>query len=196
MGQSWYTIRTKPRSEYTAAAELERQGFEVFLPFVKSPLPRAGRDDMPLFPGYLFLKCNLNSPEIPSFGIAPHVLGWVNFAGAVPAMPEDAISSLIEHLEVINNGGGLWERFEPGSMVEIVAGHLQGFARVVEAAKSPEARVKGLIEFMGRIVPAQVPWESLSPAETAPNRGLPSSRRTRGRRRWINGFGTRALAVS
>ncbi len=196
MGQSWYTIRTKPQSEYVATAELERQGFEVFLPCVKSPQPRIGRDDVPLFAGYLFLHCDLNSPEVPSFSVAPHVLGWLNFDGVIPPMPNDAITALTERLEVINSDGGLWRRFEAGETVEVVAGHFQGFAQVVEAAKSPEARVKVLIEFMGRTVPAQVPWESLRSVENAAGWGLPRSRRTRGGRRWIRGFGSRAQAVS
>ena len=196
MGQNWYTIRTKPQSEYVAESELERQGFEVFLPCVKSPRPRVGRDDVPLFPGYLFLNCDLKSPDVPSFGVAPHVLGWVNFDGVIPPMPDDAIAALAERLEVINDDGGLWRRFEVGETVEVVAGHLQGFAQVVEAAKSPEARVKILIEFMGRTVPAQVPWESLKSVETTAERGFQRSRRTRGGRRWISGFGSRAQAVS
>ena len=196
MGQCWYTIRTKPQCEYVATTELERQGFEVFLPCVKSPQPRVGRDDLPLFPGYLFLYCDLNSSELPSFGFAPHVLGWVDFGGIIPPMPENAITDLREHLEVLNNDGGLWQRFEVGETVEVVAGHIQGFAQVVVAGKSPEARVKVLIEFMGRTMSAQVPWESLKSVEDVPGQGLPRSRRTRGGRRWIRGFGSRAQAVS
>ena len=96
MGKSWYTIRTKPQSEYVATAELERQGFEVFLPCVRSPQPRFGRNDIPLFPGYLFLNCDLNSPDVPSFGVAPHVLGGLNFDGLIPPMPDDAITALTE----------------------------------------------------------------------------------------------------
>jgi len=196
MGQCWYTIRTKPQSEYVATTELKLQGFEVFLPCVKSPQPRIGRDDIPLFPGYLFIHCDLYSAEVPSFGIAPHVLGWVQFDGMIPTLADDDINSLMERLEVINNEGGLWRRFEAGEIVEVVAGHLQGFAQVIEAAKSPEARVKILIEFMGRTVPAQVSWESLKSVESSLDRGFPRSRRTRGGRRWIRGFGSRAQAVS
>ena len=196
MSQSWYTIRTKPQSEYISATELERQGFEVFLPRVKSPQPRIGRDDIPLFPGYLFLNCDLDSDAVPTFGITPHVLGWVNFGGVIPPMPGEAIVALKERLEVMNNDGGLWQRFEEGETVEVVAGHLQGFVQVVAAAKSPEARVKVLIEFMGRTVPAHVPWESLRSVENSAVQRFQRPRRTRGGRRWIRGFGSQAQAVS
>jgi len=196
MGNNWYTIRTKPQSEYISATELERQGFEVFLPCVKSTQTRIGRSNSPLFPGYLFLNCDLDSDNVPSFGIAPHVLGWVNFGGAIPSIPDEAVTALTERLDVINKEGGLWSRFETGETVEIVTGHVQGFAQVVAAAKSPEARVKILIEFMGRTVTAQVPWESLRSVELTPEYNAQRPRRTRGGRRWIRGYGSRAQAVS
>ena len=196
MGQNWYIIRSKPQSEYHAVIELERQGFDVFLPCVKSPQPRVGRDDTPLFPGYLFLKCDMDSRKIPSFGIAHHVFGWVNFDSSIPSIPDEAIIALKERLEVINSDGGLWRRFQTGENVEVVAGHIQGFAQVVESAKSPDSRVKVLIQFMGRIVPAQVPWESLRSVDSGTGQGLLRPRRTRGGRRWIHGVGSRALAAS
>ena len=196
MGNSWYTIRTKPQSENISATGLERQGFEVFLPCVKSSQPRNGRSDTPFFPGYLFLNCDLDSDDVPSFGITPHVLGWVTFGDEIPSIHDQAVAALAERLDVINKEGGLWSRFETGEKVEVVAGYIQGFAQVVAGAKSPEDRVKILIEFMGRTVTARVPWENLrstvSTAQIKPER----TRRTRGRRRWIRGNESRAQAIS
>lgn len=54
----WYLVQTKPRQELKAAANLEAQGGEVFLPFAPRETIRQGQlklKDELLFPGYLFL---------------------------------------------------------------------------------------------------------------------------------------------
>ena len=58
MSLDWYVLRTEPRGEYLAAAELESDGFQVFFPRVNTPNSRVGHDDLPLFPGYIFLRCD------------------------------------------------------------------------------------------------------------------------------------------
>ena len=179
-----------------ASAELDRAGFEVFSPRVKNLAPRGGHSDAPLFPGYLFLRCDL-AEDAPTFRqVAPHVSGWVTFDGMVPPLPEEFIDALHRRLASIDNEGGLWRRFHRGEKVRIVAGNLQELAEVLEEPKSPQARVRVLMEFMGRLVPAQVPWENLRPAEDEHVSSTRSPRRTRGKGRWIQGFGQRAIPVT
>jgi hypothetical protein len=133
----------------------------------------------------LFLKWDLEGEGKPSFHGAPHVSGWVSFEGVAPSVPDEVISELASRIEHINNEGGLWRRFETGDKVRIVSGTLEGLAEVVEATSSPRSRVRVLMQFMGRLVSAQVPWNSLEPLEERPEeRGKPP-RRTRGQGRWI-----------
>jgi len=194
MAENWYVIRTKPRSEALAGAEMERSGYEVLLPLVEESNPLRGRTVAPLFPGYLFLRCSDGLTEFPSLSLRSHVLGWVNFGGAIPTVPDEIIDALKEQLDVIGQEGGLWKQYQAGEMVEVVSGNVQSMARVVETPKSPQAKVKVLMEFMGRLVSAQVPWETLqqsNPAEVlSPRRG----RRTRGGGRWLNRAGPKVLA--
>ena len=69
-------------------------------------------------------------------------------------------------------------------------------AEVVEESKSPQGRVKVLLEFMGRLVSAQVGWQDLTPIqdEQYPKRRVP--RRTRGGGRWIRDAGSPALSTA
>jgi hypothetical protein len=76
----------------------------------------------------------------------------------------------------------------------VVSGNMQSMARVVEAPKSPQAKVKVLMEFMGRLVSAQIPWENLRQSNQAEVRVPRRGRRTRGGGRWLNGAGPRVLA--
>ena len=196
MPRQWYVVRSEPRAEYMAASELDRAGFEVLLPRAKTPNPRNGHTDIPLFPGYLFLRCDLAEEAPPIRLTAPHVSGWVSFDGVVPSLPDDFVSSLMLRLTALSEEGGLWRRFRRGEKVQVVTGSLHELAEVVEEPKSPQARVRVLMEFMGGVVTANVPWENLRAVEDEPNLPIKSHRRTRGRGRWIRGFGPQAAPLS
>ena len=190
MALNWYVVRTLPKGEYLAEGELRRDGFEVLLPRAKSPNPRTGHQDLPLFPGYLFLRCDATGVEMPSLGQAAHVLGWVRFGDVAPSLPDGFVELLLVTLEDINQEGGLWRRFLQGEMVNVVSGSIENLAQVVEDTKSPTARVRVLMEFMGSWVSAQVPWESLRSIESEPKDNNRARRRTRGKGRWVRGFGS------
>lgn len=192
MAAKWYVIRTQPRSEYLAAGELTRDGFEIIFPRVKVVQPRLGHTDMPLFPGYLLIRCCPEAEGWPNFRPGHRVVGWVRFGGEVPSLPDEVVAHLVQRLEAVNAAGGMWRQFQAGEQVEIVSNSLHGPAEVMETAKSSEARVKVLLNFMGRLVSAQVPWEYLRPVEKETIHKGQASRRTRGKGRWVQGFGPRA----
>jgi transcription antitermination factor NusG len=123
------------------------------------------------------------------------MIGWVKFGGEIPWLPDEIMSALIERSELINREGGLWTRFQPGEKVQVVSGHLEGLAEVIRGAKSPNARVQVLLEFMGRQVRAQVPWDSLRPIDDHPVEKQRAPRRTRGKNRWVREFRPAAIAA-
>lgn len=193
MALNWYVLRTEPRAEYLAADELRQDGLEVYLPLVGGPHKRPGHVDAPLFPGYLFLRCDLEADGGPPLRQAHRVLGWIKFGGEVPAIPDEVMSELTSRIEITNQQGGLWRRFRVGERVRIVSKSLETFAEIVEEPKSPRARVKVLLSFMGRIIAGEVPWEDLHPVDDNWTEQQRAPRRTRGNGRWINGFGPRPV---
>ena len=78
-----------------------------------------------------------------------------------------------------------------GEQVRVVSGNIETLAEVLQEAKSPDAKATVLMQFMGRLIQAQVPWEDLRPVDDNPPQMPALPRRTRGRKRWINGFGPR-----
>ena len=183
-------------SEYVAASALERCGYAAFFPRVKTPAPRAGHDDTPLFPGYLFIKYDDTAASLPHIGRIAGLIGWVQFDGVVPSVPDEVVAELELRIMEMNEQGGYWNRFRPGETVRVVTGQVDSLAQVLEEARSPQSRVKVLMGFMGGLVYARVPWQDLQ-AVAAPDGNGPDgpsrpSRRTRGKGRWINGFGPRA----
>ena len=196
MSLGWYLARTKPMSEYLALAALERNGYKSYLPRVQTPRPRAGHEDIPLFPGYLFIRQGRNGSGLPAINRMAGIVGWVQFDGEIPEVPGDVIAKLDRRLKAINRHGGHWTRYKPGQKVRVSSGWMEGLAEVLEETKTPQSRVRVLMNFMGQLVQAHVPWQDLRPVdddamlvqqERAP-------RRTRGNGRWIRGFGPRAIA--
>lgn len=199
MALRWYCLRTKPQAEYIAASGLVLRGFETFFPLIKSPWPRRGHTDEPLFPGYLFVRYDLDGQGYHCLYSLPGVGGLIRFGDETPSMPEEVIAEVARRVEEINERGGLWRDFRPGEKVYVHFGPQESLAEVVEM-RSSRARVLVLLEFLGRQVQAEVPWENVQPV------GVPEGlagktevgrppRRTRGKGRWIKGYGPRAAEL-
>ncbi|MBK35737.1 MAG: hypothetical protein FI731_01885 [SAR202 cluster bacterium] len=200
MSQKWYVARTEPRAEFQAVEELTRDGYEIFFPRIRAQsnrpqATRPARAEEPMFPGYLFIKCDPATDGWPTFRHYHRIAGWVRFDHEVPYLPEGVMEELIQRWEVISSQGGLPRRFTAGEKVRVLSGNLESLAEVLEEAKSPNAKATVLMHFMGRLIHAQVPWADLRPADENPPQMPALPRRTRGRRRWIGGFGPRRIAV-
>lgn len=197
MPQRWHVARTRPLGEYLAADGMKRIGLQIFFPRIRTRQPRPGRQDVPLFPGYLFFRYNLDEDGWPALYDVPHVLGLVRFEGVSPPVPDEAIDTLAKQVDAHNEASGPQARLVAGQKVRVVSGKLKSLAEVVVEPKSEQARVRVLLEFLGRMVIAEVPrgdvwlmdpWESW----TIPKRRSP--RRTRGRGRWIGDWRPHSMA--
>ena len=200
MALAWYVARTNPRAEYLARDQLENKGVEYYLPVVSNQSPRKGRQDAPLFPSYLFLRYDTESPESTSLRAIPGLTGLVNFDGVAPLIPDDVIVHLRQLVAEMNESGGVRSRFKPGDQVWVRwgSGETEDLAEIVADTRSAQGRVRVLIEFLGRLVHGDVPRSSIRPVQDGEPAGNKvrslSRRRTRGNGRWIEGFGTRAAA--
>ena len=189
MPAKWYVIRTQPSSEYLAADELKRDGVEVYLPCISVALPRPGHTDTPLFPGYLFLRCNPEEGDWPAFRPGRKVYGWVRFGDDVPSMPDQFIDELKQSLSNMKSSGSMWHQYKTGDQVQVMSGKVQGLAEVLEESASPQSRVRVLLQFMGGQVKAQIPWGDIRPMEQGTQKTELRQRHTRGRGRWIKSRG-------
>ena len=189
----WYVVRTKPRSESLAAKEMSREDIEIFSPLITTDQINDGLTLVPLFPGYIFIRLDAETYGWPSFRARQHVLGLLNFDGDAPWLPDQIIDELKLRCESLSEEGGIWRKYQPGDWVQVVNSTLQGLAQVVEDGKSSNAPVRVLLHLFERLVPVQVSRRNLQPMEDAPRQNL-APRRTRGSRRWIQGFGPRALS--
>jgi transcription antitermination factor NusG len=111
----------------------------------------------------------------------------VKYDNAVPCLPNADIEAIKGLLETIKKQGSAVQTFSTGEHVQVVSGPLQGFGEVIDGGKSPQARAKILLQFMGRMLHVQVPWKNLLPVEEHQFEDQRRFRRTRGKGRWVNG---------
>src|SRR5436190_648979 len=104
----WYTLRTKPHKENQVYSFLSSHDVETFYPIirVKPVNPRAAKI-RPFFPGYLFVKVDLEQIRIAVLQWMPGAVGLVHFCGQIAPVPEPFINQAKQRISQIEQAGGL-----------------------------------------------------------------------------------------
>jgi transcription elongation factor/antiterminator RfaH len=159
---SWYVLHTKSRFENVVNEGLIKKSIEVFLPKVQVKSKRRDRKAMirvPLFPGYLFVKSDLNPNEhleiVKTVG-AVRLIG--NKDGPIP-VPSDTIKSL-EIMVGGNNPVITGTRFKKGDRVIVVYGPFAGVIGTFARYKG-KGRVIVNIEALGQFAGVDVSEEDI-----------------------------------
>ncbi len=156
----WYVVRSKPRREAFAQAQLLRRGIETFLPrIVESGEGRAEPVVGPLFPGYLFARLDLLS-QYTRVIWAPGVHSFVSF-GDVPAAVDPAVMAFLRERAGDAGVVRVTRTFNDGDVVRVVRGPLGGLIGVVQGACSGQMRVRVLMELLRRRTQVSVPSQLL-----------------------------------
>ena len=183
----WLVLRTKPSSERKVSDALRIHGYSVCCPFMIVPRAPAGYMKSAMFPGYLFVKSG--EDVLPTIGSISGVLGWLMFDGIIASVTDDVVFEIYRRVDSLNHEGSYPTRYSVGQEVLVKSGVIESLAKIVGGVKPQQSRVKVILEFAGNLVPATVPWRNVSPV--GGNFSTRPLRRTRGRGRWIRGFGPR-----
>ncbi|MHB1417762.1 MAG: transcription termination/antitermination protein NusG, partial [Chloroflexota bacterium] len=155
----WYVVKTQPRREEQAEVVLGIRSVEVFLPRLPSrKKDRQGRHlNEPLFPGYLFARLAVPSPEWLAARSAPGVsyfLGMRSLGEPVP-VPDSLVEEVRARAEDRLRRG--WQPdFAHGDKVMITAGPLAGLEAAFDGLLSPKGRSRIFVEILSRLVPVEV----------------------------------------
>jgi transcriptional antiterminator NusG len=159
---SWYVLHTKSRFENVVNEGLINKSIEVFLPKIQVKSKRRDRKAMirvPLFPGYLFVKTDLNPYEhleiVKTVG-AVRLIG--NKDGPIP-VPSDAIKSL-EIMVGGNNPVITGTRFKKGDRVVVAYGPFTGVIGTFVRYRG-KGRVIVNIEALGQFAGVEVNEEDI-----------------------------------
>lgn len=124
----WHALYIKSRAEKKALTDLQNKGIEAFLPLQKKLRQWSDRKkwvDMPLIPGYLFVKVSRKEYDLALQ--SNHIVTYVRFEGKAAIIPDRQI----EYLKLLLKQDNLdieiiQEKLEPGQTIEVVAGPLIG----------------------------------------------------------------------
>jgi transcription antitermination factor NusG len=158
----WYVAQTCARHEKRVAEQLSARGIEHFLPLyemVSRWKDRRVRLELPLFPGYIFVRVplqeRLRALEIPS------VRRLVGFGGLPVPMPA-------QEMEAMRNGLTIQLRVEPhpyltaGRRVRIKSGPLAGLQGIL-LRKKGNYRFLLSVDLIQRSVAADVDIADIEP---------------------------------
>lgn len=154
-GSRWYVVQTHVNAEAKAAANLDRQGFSVYLPRYLRRRSHARKIDIvarPLFPRYLFVAIDVATQRWRSIQSTLGVSRLVCWSGE----PASVANGVINALKQREDDGGFIKLarrfgFAPGDKVRIVEGaFIDNFALVEDI--SDRERVAVLLDLLGRKV--------------------------------------------
>ncbi|HLB43321.1 MAG TPA: transcription/translation regulatory transformer protein RfaH [Gammaproteobacteria bacterium] len=138
----WYLVYTKPRHETVAKINLERQGFDTYLPLLQQHQRIQDFYKMvtkPLFPRYLFICL---SSEIDDWSKIHSTRGCVSLVrfGTWPARVPDVLIEYLQREEAARFAQPVTNTpdFKAGDSVRVLDGILVGYEGIVEVKNSQQ----------------------------------------------------------
>ena len=164
MSKNWYLIQFKPNAYRLAERNLNRQGFETFLPVqevIKRKASRFVHYLRPLFPGYMFVSVYSELKPWRKINSTIGISRLVTFNGQPKPLPPLLIARLMSRC---NLSGKLLppEHLHKGERVELLTGPFANFVATVEMIEE-EKRIWIVMDFMGQTTRIQVSSEHLQP---------------------------------
>jgi len=154
--ESWYLVHTKPRQEDIALVNLERQGYECYLPQMRIERIRRRKAEVatePMFPRYLFIRLD-SSEQGKSWSPIRSTLGvsqLVHF-GSRAAKVDDSLVDLLRQRERSLPTEAM---FQTGESVVITDGPFAGIEAIYQTADA-ERRAFILLEILSKPVSMQI----------------------------------------
>ena len=153
---AWYLVHTKPRQEDIALANLQRQGYDCYLPQMRIERIRRRKLEIatePMFPRYLFIRLD-SSEQGKSWSPIRSTLGvsqLVHF-GARAAKVDDALVELLRQREQAMPLDAL---FHSGDSVVLTEGPFAGIEAIYQTADA-DRRAFILLEILSKPVSMQI----------------------------------------
>ena len=152
----WHVVHTKPRAEARALENLERQGFEVFLPMItlqKVRRAKLANVTEPMFSRYLFLRTTAGMEDLSVVRSTLGVSQLVRF-GTVPAKVPHAWVEAMKLQPLLEE-----KLLKSGDKVLIADGMLKGL-EAVYMQPDGELRAMVLIDLLSK--PHLISYETAS----------------------------------
>ncbi len=160
MAIAWYVLRSKPNKEDFLWGQVLAHQVEAFYPAIRAKVvnPRA-RKMKPYFPGYLFVRVDLEQMSQSFWRWLPGSRGLVSFDETPAMVPEALISAIRKKVEAVNASAreplaGL----KQGDAVTIQAGPFMDYEAIFDRCVSGNERVRVLLKHLrSRLLAVELP---------------------------------------
>ena len=142
--KKWYLLKTKPRQEKIALANLENQDYDSYCPYAK-----INNKIVVLFPGYLFIHLDETSDNWGPIRSTKGVLNFVRFGLSYAKISNKIIDFIKENEFNTSQKLKYLNDFKIGDKVQITEGVFKNCVAIFESFKSDE-RVILLMNIMGQ----------------------------------------------
>lgn len=147
MAHSWYVVHCEAHHDRQVGALIAGAGCEVFAP--RLPKTRRRNGDKPLFPGYLFVRLDLDSGVWGMMRHLPGVRGLVEMGGMACQVDDGIVETIRRRVDLYRPDEiGL----RTGDRVIVANGSFADLEGVVCETLSGDQRVAILIDMMRRQV--------------------------------------------
>ena len=162
MSKEWFILQFKPNAYHQANKNLNRQGFETFLPLndiTSRKLSRFINTSKPLFPGYMFIRFNRAESEWRKINNTYGVSRLITFNSNLKSIPTSFINNLMKRYD---SSGKLLPiaKFKKGDKVKVLGGPFADFIATVEKYEADQ-RIWILMDLMGRKTNIQITSNAL-----------------------------------
>ncbi|QJD72144.1 transcription/translation regulatory transformer protein RfaH [Marinobacterium sp. LSUCC0821] len=150
---NWFVIQSKPGQLLKAQAELEQQGFETYLPLLKTEQIKKGKRvevEAPLFPGYLFIFLSKEESNWRPIRSTRGVAKLISFGSEPAIVPKDVVNAIRAQLRHTDAE----QSFRKDDKVSISDGPFKDL-QAVFIEYDGEQRAFVLMELLGR-------WQKMS----------------------------------
>ena len=165
MSKEWFVIQFKPNSHHQANKNLNRQGFETFLPLHELTLRKGSRfvkSTKPLFPGYMFVSFNKTELKWHKINNTYGVSRLITLNSSLKSIPTTFIDNLMKRYDSSGKFIPI-VKMKKGDEVKIVEGPFANFIATVEEYEA-EHRIWVLMDLMGRKSKLLAPSDTIQPS--------------------------------
>ena len=145
----WYLLHCKVRQETRAKMHIENQGYSTCLPTLKLKKTLRGKRQVveeALFPGYLFIRIDVENANFNAIRSTRGVNGFVRFGGVPSTIPASVVEQF-RQFEDIDTAP--IATLSAGTKVEITEGPFAGLEAIYSMPKGEE-RCLILLDMMGK----------------------------------------------
>ena len=150
MSNSWYALRSKPRKEDIVYRQLLSHGIETYYPRLRiKPVNPRSKNVKPYFPGYMFIRADIDELGTSTFQWMPHTVGLVSFGNEPAIVPENLIAEIKKRVEEATRIREIKNKaYLRGEVIKISNGPFTGYEAIFDAEISGSERVRVLLKLL------------------------------------------------